>query len=346
MIFLKNRMIFLKRLEEIEETVIGRLKSVSNLRELEELKSEYLSRKGKFSTLLKELKTLPLEERPQAGQKANLIKIRLDEILQAKVQELKEKEKIAPVEFFDFTLPGRRSWEGKLHPLTQVLERIVQIFYGMGFEVVKGPDIETNYYNFDVLNFPQDHPARDMQDTFYLGEDLILRTHTSPVQVRVFEKRKPPVKILAPGRVYRHEAINARSFCLFYQVEGFYVDEDVTFADLKGVLIAFVKEFFGKEVELRFRASFFPFTEPSAEVDIRCIICKGKGCSLCKYRGWLEILGAGMIDPEVFKAVGYDPERYSGYAFGLGVDRIALLKYRIDDIRLFYENDLRFLRQF
>jgi len=339
-------MTFLKSLEEIEETVIGRLKSVSNLRELEELKSEYLSRKGKFSTLLKELKTLPLENRPQAGQKANLIKIRLEEILQAKVQELKEKEKIAPLEFFDFTLPGRKSWEGKLHPLTQVLERIVQIFYGMGFEVVKGPDIETNYYNFDVLNFPQDHPARDMQDTFYLGEDLILRTHTSPVQVRVFEKRKPPVKILAPGRVYRHEAINARSFCLFYQVEGFYVDEDVTFADLKGVLIAFVKEFFGKEVELRFRASFFPFTEPSAEVDIRCIICKGKGCSLCKYRGWLEILGAGMIDPEVFKAVGYDPERYSGYAFGLGVDRIALLKYRIDDIRLFYENDLRFLRQF
>lgn len=343
---MKNRMTFLKSLEEIEETVIGRLKSVSNLRELEELKSEYLSRKGKFSTLLKELKTLPLENRPQAGQKANLIKIRLDEILQAKVQELKEKEKIAPLEFFDFTLPGRKSWEGKLHPLTQVLERIVQIFYGMGFEVVKGPDIETNYYNFDALNFPQDHPARDMQDTFYLGEGLILRTHTSPVQVRVFEKRKPPVKILAPGRVYRHEAINSRSFCLFYQVEGFYVDEGVTFADLKGALVAFVKEFFGKEVELRFRASFFPFTEPSAEVDIRCIICKGKGCSLCKYRGWLEILGAGMIDPEVFKAVGYDPEKYSGYAFGLGVDRIALLKYRIDDIRLFYENDLRFLRQF
>ena len=343
---MKNRMTFLKSLEEIEETVIGRLKSVSNLRELEELKSEYLSRKGKFSTLLKELKTLPLENRPQAGQKANLIKIRLEEILQAKVQELKEKEKIAPLEFFDFTLPGRKSWEGKLHPLTQVLERIVQIFYGMGFEVVKGPDIETNYYNFDALNFPQDHPARDMQDTFYLGEGLILRTHTSPVQVRVFEKRKPPVKILAPGRVYRHEAINSRSFCLFYQVEGFYVDEGVTFADLKGALVAFVKEFFGKEVELRFRASFFPFTEPSAEVDIRCIICKGKGCSLCKYRGWLEILGAGMIDPEVFKAVGYDPEKYSGYAFGLGVDRIALLKYRIDDIRLFYENDLRFLRQF
>jgi phenylalanyl-tRNA synthetase alpha chain len=339
-------MTFLKRLEEIEKVVIDRLKSVSNLRELEELKSEYLSRKSKFSTLLKELKTLPLEERPQAGQKANLIKVKLDELLQAKVQELSEKGKITSVEFFDFTLSGRRSWEGKLHPLTQVLERIKEIFYGMGFEVVKGPDIETNYYNFDALNFPPDHPARDMQDTFYLGEDLILRTHTSPVQVRVFEKRKPPVKILAPGRVYRHEDINARSYCFFYQVEGFYVDENVTFADLKGVLIAFVKELFGKEVELRFRASFFPFTEPSAEVDIRCIICKGKGCGLCKYRGWLEILGAGMIDPEVFKAVGYDPEKYSGYAFGLGVDRIALLKYRIDDIRLFYENDLRFLRQF
>lgn len=339
-------MTFLKRLEEIEEVVIDRLKSVSNLRELEELKSEYLSRKSKFSTLLKELKTLPLEERPQAGQKANLIKIKLDELLQAKVQQLKKKEKIVSSALFDFTLSGRRRWDGKLHPLTQVLERIVEIFYGMGFEVAKGPDIETNYYNFDALNFPQDHPARDMQDTFYLGEDLILRTHTSPVQVRVFEKRKPPVKILAPGRVYRHEAINSRSFCLFYQVEGFYVDEGVTFADLKGVLVTFVKELFGKEVELRFRASFFPFTEPSAEVDIRCIICKGKGCSLCKYRGWLEILGAGMIDPEVFKAVGYDPEKYSGYAFGLGVDRIALLKYRIDDIRLFYENDLRFLRQF
>jgi phenylalanyl-tRNA synthetase alpha chain len=342
----ETQMTFLKRLEEIEEVVTDRLKSVSNLRELEELKSEYLSRKGKFSSLLKELKALPLEARPQAGQKVNLIKVKLDELLQVKVQELSKKGKITSAELFDFTLPGRRSWEGKLHPLTQVLERIKEIFYGMGFEVVKGPDIETNYYNFDSLNFPPDHPARDMQDTFYLGGDLILRTHTSPVQVRVFEKRKPPVKILAPGRVYRHEAINARSYCLFYQVEGFYVDENVTFADLKGVLIAFVKEFFGEGVELRFRASFFPFTEPSAEVDIRCIICKGEGCSLCKYRGWLEILGAGMIDPEIFKAVGYDPEKYSGYAFGLGVDRIALLKYRIDDIRLFYENDLRFLRQF
>lgn len=339
-------MTFLERLEELEKTIIHRLETAFTLQELEELKTEYLSRKGKFSLLLRELKELSAEEKPKAGESANSLKKKLDELLQSRLLALKEKEQISPKEFFDYTLPGRRSWEGKLHPLTQVLDRIIEIFYGMGFEVAKGTDVETNYYNFDSLNFPQDHPARDMQDTFYLANDLILRTHTSPVQVRVFEKRKPPVKILAPGRVYRHEAINARSYCLFYQVEGFYVDEDVTFADLKGVLVAFVKEFFGKEVELRFRASFFPFTEPSAEVDIKCIICKGKGCSVCKYRGWLEILGAGMIDPEVFKAVGYDPEKYSGYAFGLGVDRIAMLKYRIDDIRLFYENDLRFLRQF
>jgi len=339
-------MTFSERLEELEKAVIDRLEKASTLKELEELKAEYLSRKGKFSSLLRELKELPAEEKPKAGESANSLKKKLDELLQSRLLTLKEKEQKTPKDFFDYTLPGRRSWEGKLHPLTQVLDRITEIFYGMGFEVAQGPDIETNYYNFDSLNFPKDHPARDMQDTFYLANDLILRTHTSPVQIRVFEKRKPPVKILAPGRVYRHEAINARSYCLFYQVEGFYVDEGVTFADLKGVLVAFVKEFFGKNVELRFRASFFPFTEPSAEVDIRCIICKGKGCSVCKYRGWLEILGAGMIDPEVFKSVGYDPEKYTGYAFGLGVDRIAMLKYRIDDIRLFYENDLRFLRQF
>ncbi len=339
-------MTFLKQLEELEKTVAERLDSVSRLKDLEDLKTEYLSRKGKLSILMRELKGLPPDQKPRAGEKANKLKVKLDKLFQEKAESLADKEDKAEREFFDFTLPGRRGWQGKLHPLTQVSQRIVEIFYGMGFEVVQGPDIETNYYNFDALNFPQDHPARDMQDTFYLDKNLILRTHTSPVQIRVFEKRKPPVKILAPGRVYRHEAINSRSYCLFYQIEGFYVDENVTFADLKGVLIAFAREFFGEDVELRFRTSFFPFTEPSAEVDIRCIICKGKGCGLCKHRGWLEILGAGMIDPAVFEAVGYDPERYSGYAFGLGVDRIALLKYRIDDIRLFYENDVRFLRQF
>ncbi|MDH4223694.1 MAG: phenylalanine--tRNA ligase subunit alpha [candidate division Zixibacteria bacterium] len=337
-------MAFLTKLKEIEKLIESRLNSVSSPKEFEELESEYFNRKGKFSLLMKELKDLPPDLRPEAGEKANILKRKLNGLFQEKALSFREKKVAGGL--VDFSLPGHRSWEGKLHPLTQVLEGIVEIFCGMGFEVVGGPDIETNYYNFDALNFPRDHPARDMQDTFYLGRDLVLRTHTSPVQVRVFEKRKPPVKILAPGRVYRHEAINSRSYCLFYQVEGFYVDENVTFADLKGILITFAREFFGKEIELRFRASFFPFTEPSAEVDIRCIICKGKGCGLCKHRGWLEILGAGMIDPAVFEAVGYDPERYSGYAFGMGVDRIALLKYGIDDIRLFYENDIRFLRQF
>jgi phenylalanyl-tRNA synthetase alpha chain len=339
-------MTFLRQLEELENTATDRLNSISGIKDLEDLKTEYLSRKGKLSLLMRELKGLPPDQRPPAGEKANKLKGKLEKLFQEKANSLGDKEGKVKREFFDFTLPGRRDWQGKLHPLTQVLQRIVEIFYGMGFEAVQGPDVETDYYNFDALNFPQDHPARDMQDTFYLDKNLILRTHTSPVQIRVFEKRKPPVKILAPGRVYRHEAINARSYCLFYQIEGFYVDENVTFADLKGVLIAFAREFFGKDVELRFRTSFFPFTEPSAEVDIRCIICRGKGCGLCKHRGWLEILGAGMIDPAIFEAVGYDPERYSGYAFGLGVDRIALLKYRIDDIRLFYENDVRFLRQF
>jgi phenylalanyl-tRNA synthetase alpha chain len=222
----------------------------------------------------------------------------------------------------------------------------VRIFERMGFVVADGPDVETDYNNFEALNFPPDHPARDMQDTFFLEGDLLLRTHTSPVQIRSFKKRKPPVKIIAPGRTYRNEAINARSYCLFHQVEGFYVDTNVTFGDLKGVLTAFAKAYFGEDVRLRFRPSFFPFTEPSTEVDVSCYLCAGKGCSLCKFEGWLEILGAGMIDPEVYRHVGYDAEKVSGYAFGMGVERIAMLRYKISDIRLLYENDVRFLRQF
>jgi len=327
-------------LQEIGETV--------KLEGLDQVRIKYLGRKGIITSFLKSLKDLPEEGRPALGQLSNQLKSRVEEILLKKAEELKELElslkKGKPS--LDYTLPGRKGWEGKLHPITQISERMIQIFYGMGFEVAKGPDVETDYYNFSSLNFPQDHPARDMQDTFYVSKDILLRTHTSPVQVRVFEKTKPPVRIIAPGRCYRNEAINSRSYCTFHQVEGFYVDTDVTFADLKGVLTAFVWEMFGRDVDLRFRASFFPFTEPSAEVDISCLICGGKGCSVCKHHGWLEILGAGMIDPEVFKAVGYDPEVYSGYAFGMGVERIAMLKYRIDDVRFFYENDLRFLRQF
>jgi phenylalanyl-tRNA synthetase alpha chain len=339
---------FQDTIQKTQKKALQEIEQVNQLEELNQIRIKYLGRKGIITSLLKSLKDLPEESRPSLGQLSNQLKKQVDEILLRRMEKLNELKMVLKQgkPSFDYTLPGRRGWEGKLHPITQTNERIVQILYGMGFEVAKGPDIETDYYNFSSLNFPPDHPARDMQDTFYVADDVLLRTHTSPVQVRVFEKRKPPVRILAPGRCYRNEAINARSFCTFHQVEGFYVDTDVTFADLKGVLTAFVWEMFGKEVKLRFRASFFPFTEPSAEVDISCFLCGGKGCSLCKHAGWLEILGAGMIDPAVFQAVGYDSEKYTGYAFGMGVERIAMLKYGIDDIRLFYENDLRFLRQF
>lgn len=339
---------FRRTLKQTQKEAGQKIEQVTSTHELEELRVRYLGRKGIITSLLKNLKDLPSSERPTLGKLSNQIKSQTEEAFLTKAGLLQgdQASSGSTKKSFDYTLPGRKGWEGRLHPVTQVGERIIQIFYGMGFEVAKGPDVETDYYNFAALNFPKDHPARDMQDTFYLGEDVLLRTHTSPVQVRVFEKKKPPIKIIAPGRCYRNEAINARSFCTFHQVEGFYVDTDVTFADLKGVLSAFVWELFGKEVKLRFRASFFPFTEPSAEVDVSCFICGGKGCSVCKRTGWLEILGAGMIDPAVFEAVGYDPEIYSGYAFGLGIERVAMLKYRIEDIRLFYENDLRFLRQF
>ncbi len=337
---------FLKDLKNLQKKAEGEINKALTLSELERTKALYLGRKGILASKFKNLATVPEERRSQAGKLANEVKSTLQKIYFQKIKKLEIEGQKEKEEIFDYTLPGRTALTGRLHPLTQISSQIVEIFYGMGFEVVYGPDVETNYYNFDALNFPQDHPARDMMDTFYIDDKRLLRTHTSPVQIRVFEKRKPPVRILAPGRVYRNEAINARSYCVFYQVEGFYVDHDVTMADLKGVLLAFFQELFGKDVRLRFRASFFPFTEPSAEVDISCVICGGKGCSVCKHRGWLEVVGAGMIDPEVFKAVGYDPEIYSGYAFGMGIDRMALLKYRIDDIRLFYENDLRFLRQF
>jgi phenylalanyl-tRNA synthetase alpha chain len=339
---------FEDKLREAQKEAQEELARVDKIKDLEELKAKYLGRRGTITSLLKNLKEAPEESRPALGKLANEVKDQIEGIFKERFEELKiqkpSEEKRA--EFFDYTLPGRKSWSGKLHPITQINEKIIEIFYGMGFDVAKGPDVETDYYNFEALNFPKDHPARDMQDTFYIDDEILLRTHTSPVQIRVMEKRKPPLRIIAPGRCYRHEAINARSYCCFHQIEGFYVNTDVTFADLKGVLSAFVWELFGKEVKVRFRGSFFPFTEPSAEMDIACVNCKGKGCGLCKYRGWLEILGAGMIDPEVFKNVGYDPEVYTGYAFGMGVERIAMLKYGIDDIRLFYENDLRFLRQF
>lgn len=331
---------------QLVSTAEGEIESAVGAEELNTLKVKYVGRSGALTLALRSLKDVPPEIRPKVGQALNSARVSLEEKINSRLSALEAASRKAARGFFDQTLPGTPVPLGHRHPLTKVNAEIVRIFNVMGFEIATGPEVETDFYNFEALNFPPGHPARDMWDTFYLKDsELLLRTHTSPVQVRVFEKRKPPIKILAPGRVYRHEAINARSYYTFLQIEGFYVDSDVTFADLKGVLNAFISAFYG-DVKTRFRPSYFPFTEPSMEIDIACTICGGKGCSVCKYEGWLEILGCGMIHPQVFRKVGYDPEVWRGYAFGLGVDRIAMQKYRVDDIRLFYENDLRFLEQF
>ncbi|HAB52054.1 MAG TPA: phenylalanine--tRNA ligase subunit alpha, partial [Ignavibacteriales bacterium] len=262
--------------------------------------------------------------------------------LKQNLTSLLEKEK----SHIDLSLPGRHKQLGSNHLLTQTLNEIKSIFRSLGFSSIEGPELESDYYNFEALNFPKDHPARDMQDTFFISKDFLLRTHTTPVQVRIMEKHQPPVRAIMPGRVYRNEAVSSRSYCMFHQVDGIYVDTDVTFAELKGTLVAFAKQFYMEDLKYRFRPSFFPFTEPSAEMDITCYLCHGKGCKVCKYSGWLEILGCGMVDPNVFKMVGYDPEKYSGYAFGMGIERTAMLKYGITDIRIFFDNDFRFLKQF
>lgn len=334
-----------KELEQVGRQALEEISRAKNDSELEEARIHFLGRKGKITLLLRSLGSLSVQDRPAIGRLANQVKAKVEKALVERRQALgSQVQEAAPS--LDITLPGRRRWIGRLHPLTQVTQEIVEIFTALGFQVARGPEVETEYYNFEALNFPKDHPARDMQDTYYLADDVVLRTHTSPVQIRVMESQRPPIRVVMPGRVYRNEEINPRSFTVFYQIEGLYVDRHVTFGDLKGVLAAFVERFFGPKTPLRFRPSFFPFTEPSAEVDIACIICGGKGCRLCKYKGWLEILGAGMVDPAVFTYVNYDPEEVSGYAFGMGVDRIAMLRHGIDDIRLFYENDLRFLQQF
>jgi phenylalanyl-tRNA synthetase alpha chain len=333
------------QIEEVKSKFLSEILSVDDEKQLEELRVKYLGRRGIIQSLFDKLREVPKEEKPALGKLLNELK----ELAQGKYNEKKleiERKKAKVESVVDLTIPGRLKYTGRKHPLTQTFEEIKKIFIGMGFEVASGPEIEDDYHNFEALNIPPEHPARDMQDTFFIEDKIILRTHTSPVQIRVMESRKPPVRIIAPGRVYRNEAISARSYCLFHQVEGLYVDEGVSFAELKGTLLAFAKQMFGSDVKLRFRPSFFPFTEPSAEVDVSCFICGGKGCRVCKYGGWLEILGCGMVDPNVFKFVGYDTEKYTGYAFGMGVERIAMLKYGIDDIRLFYENDFRFLDQF
>ena len=315
-----------------------------DLQELDQVRIRYLGRKGELTQLFKGLGRVPEQDRPEAGRLLNEAKIEVENRLTEAVGRTKERL-LERREQFDVTVPGRRPLRGRLHPITQISIEISRIFNSLGFATVEGPEVELDYYNFEALNIPKDHPARDMQDTFYISDDVVLRTHTSPLQIRVMEKRRPPLRIIAPGRTYRCDS-DATHTPMFHQVEGLMVGEDISFGDLKGILTIFVHQMFGPDVALRFRPSFFPFTEPSAEVDIGCVMCRGQGCRVCSQTGWLEILGSGMVDPEVFKMVGYDPDKVTGFAFGMGIERIAMLKFGIDDLRLFYENDLRFLRQF
>lgn len=323
------------------------LDKAASLKELDEVRVRFLGKKGQVTALLKNLGTLPAEQRPAAGQLVNKARNTIEDLLAGRkgTVEAEERDRAVQSEALDVTLPGVRKANGHRHPITQVMETVLDVFRGLGFSVRRGPEVEKDYYNFEALNMPKDHPARDMQDTFYIDDDTVLRTHTSPVQVRTMEVEDPPLRVVSPGRVYRHDYDVSHS-PMFHQVEGFMVDEGITFSDLKGVLGEFIHQFFGKEVPVRFRPSFFPFTEPSAEVDMGCVICRGKGCRVCSNTGWIEILGSGMIDPEVYGFVGYDSEKYSGFAFGIGMERIAMLHYGIDDIRLLFENDIRFLKQF
>jgi|WetSurMetagenome_2_1015567.scaffolds.fasta_scaffold68597_2 phenylalanyl-tRNA synthetase alpha chain len=311
---------------------------------LETFRVTYLARKGKIAELFDALRTAPADQKPLLGKELNLLRTGIQSLFDQRLAATAEVAQRTPT--LDLSLPGRRLHAGSKHPLTQVLDEIKSVFVSMGFGIADGPEIEDDYHNFGALNFPPDHPARDMQDTFFLSKQALLRTHTSPVQIRVMEEFPPPVRVIMPGKVYRNEAISSRSYCLFHQIEGLHVDQGVTFSDLKGTLISFIKQFYGSNTKYKFRPTFFPFTEPSADIYISCFVCGGKGCRLCKQAGWLEILGCGMVDPNVFRSVGYDSEKYTGYAFGMGIERIALLRFGIDDIRLFFENDLRFLKQF
>ncbi|MFO8239575.1 MAG: phenylalanine--tRNA ligase subunit alpha [Dissulfuribacterales bacterium] len=334
-----------ERLEEIRSQAFEAIKSASSEKDLENIRVRVLGRKGEVTVVLKAIGKLSAEERPKVGQLANKLKKELEAAINARKKALKDFHVSAFIPGLDPTLPGRQKRLGRLHPITQVMNQICSVFERMGFTVVQGPEVELDFYNFEALNIPPDHPARDMQDTFYIDDKVLLRTHTSPIQIRAMERQQPPIRVIAPGKVYRCDS-DITHTPMFHQVEGLMVDRDVSFAGLKGVLTAFVQQIFDPNTLVRFRPSFFPFTEPSAEIDIQCVICKGKGCRICSQTGWMEVLGAGMVHPEVFRHVGYDAEQFSGFAFGLGVERIAMLKFGIDDIRLFYDNDLRFLHQF
>jgi phenylalanyl-tRNA synthetase alpha chain len=331
-------------LDQIHQNGLEELKAAENSKDIRELSVRYLGRKGLVTQYLRNISKLPAEQRPAAGKKANEVKNILDKAFKEAAEKL-ASARAAKADGLDVSLPGRKVPAGYLHPITQINNRICNIFSSLGFDIAEGPEVESDYYNFEALNFPKDHPARDMQDTFFVSDDVVLRTHTSPLQIRTMEKQPPPVRIICPGKVYRCDS-DLTHTPMFHQVEGLLVDENISFGDLKGVLTTFVHQIFDEQTSLRFRPSFFPFTEPSAEVDILCVMCRGQGCRVCSYSGWLEILGSGMVHPALYENVNYDADRYTGFAFGMGVERIAMLKYGIDDIRKFFENDMRFLEQF
>jgi len=336
-----------EQLDALRTAALDEIAATPELQALEAARVKFLGRKGKVTDILRGLGQVAPEERPALGQAANEVKQAIGQAIEARQEELEAQaeEERAASDRIDLSLPGRRPRLGHMHVINQVTEEILEVFFELGFQVATGPDVETEYYNFDSLNTPADHPARDSHDTFFVKPGVVLRTHTSPVQMRVMEQAQPPVAVVVPGRVYRVD-YDASHSPMFYQIEGLLVDEGVTFADLKGTLMLFVHRFFGPDTKIRFRPHFFPFTEPSAEMDISCSVCKGQGCRVCKHSGWLEILGCGMVHPNVFRYAKYDYEQYTGFAFGLGVDRIAMLRHAISSISHLYENDLRFLEQF
>ncbi|KAF1073808.1 phenylalanine--tRNA ligase subunit alpha [Halodesulfovibrio sp. MK-HDV] len=344
-------MSLIHELESLVQELNSGLDQAFSLTVVEDLRVAFLGRKGKLAQIMQRLPELSAEERPEVGKTANIVKGKLTGLLDAYKTKLESAEEADKLAKFDPSMPGRMPWQGSLHPVTKVMTEICDIFKGLGYDIVTGPEVENDFYNFEALNLPPEHPARDMQDTLYVTDNILLRTHTSPMQARTMLKQKPPLAIIAPGKVYRRDS-DITHTPMFHQIEGLLVGEKVSLAELRGTLTAFLQEVFGPETKVRFRPSFFPFTEPSVEVDISCCMCGGEGevdcqpCRVCKQTGWVEILGCGMVDPEVFKKVGYDPEKYTGFAFGLGVERVAMLKYGIGDLRMFFENDVRFLNQF
>lgn len=338
----------LNALQNIREQAAQALSNAQDSKALEELRVKYLGKKGELTAILKQMGSLSAEERPKVGQLANEVRAAIETLIAEKGASLKTAmlDKRLELETLDVTMPGKAAPMGRAHPLSKVLDEIKEIFLGMGFSVAEGPEVELDYYNFEALNIPKNHPARDTQDTFYINDNVVLRTQTSPVQIRTMEQQKPPIRVIAPGRVYRSDAVDATHSPLFHQIEGLVVDKGVTMADLKGTLEMFVKRLYGNDSVVRFRPHHFPFTEPSAELDVQCFSCGGKGCRLCKGEGWIEILGCGMVHPKVLSICGVDPEVYSGFAFGMGLERIVMRRYNIDDLRLFFENDVRFLNQF